>query len=521
MKKQKYNRELIISQILSFNAVCTQCGFVYTYNYLSALTTLKLLSICKNPNLKIFEHEHTCYKKYKHSLTVKACVKCGKEMNKRDSSNICKECRRIEQLTRTCKLCGKTVILSSGRQKFEFCDECWNSGKAFEHKLNNIQSIEQSISDIVYSYKNDLSNLFFDKFFNKIDKTTFDKSIQIKEWRKLQYQKHQDIYIILNKFIQHLTNSYYEFHWSLNTIKSLMICLQNVLNKYDGFVLTESIGQISLETELFGWKNLLKSDLQSVFKSLHNFLCKTCKGKGEFFWIIINKNSQCNYLGSGDVLYKNNTLGELKCSCSKTEAGRLLFKRDSWFGFNNFEQFKLILQNQLLNWFYKHYQSIEILNYIQKITQFSPDMFTWDNSNSVYNTCLNLIDNNTLKNDFIKFIFTLTINNKEFKSIRFNNLDLTNKENFKIFHFMNFCLYYILEDAKHENLDQLIFSSNMYLLILSKTFLLTASKEEFLQKISNWEIAYPDSGFTKEKNESHDRNKNRAPGIYFKQKELN
>ena len=124
-------------------------------------------------------------------------------------------------------------------------------------------------------------------------------------------------------------------------------------------------------------------------------------------------------------------------------------------------------------------------------------MFTWNNLTGYFHTLLNLLCNNKDKNEFIKLIFNLTIN-------------------FKVFHFVNYCLYYMLEDAKSENLDKLIFISETNVLILKKDFLLTCKLEEIMQVLTNWEIAFPDSGLTKDKNESHDRNKNRAPGIYFK-----
>jgi hypothetical protein len=58
--------------------------------------------------------------------------------------------------------------------------------------------------------------------------------------------------------------------------------------------------------------------------------------------------------------------------------------------------------------------------------------------------------------------------------------------------------------------------SNNKSLVLSKKMLETYTKDKLNKLIENVEIAYPENGFTKSKYESHDRNKNRAPGIYFK-----
>jgi hypothetical protein len=98
---------------------------------------------------------------------------------------------------------------------------------------------------------------------------------------------------------------------------------------------------------------------------------------------------------------------------------------------------------------------------------------------------------------------------------RFTELDLTEKNNFKLFHFVNYCLYYILEDAKSEQLDKLIFIADSNILILNKNNLLLGSIEFLTEIIKNWDVSYPEPGFTKKDDTSHDRNKDRAAGIYF------
>jgi hypothetical protein len=116
-------------------------------------------------------------------------------------------------------------------------------------------------------------------------------------------------------------------------------------------------------------------------------------------------------------------------------------------------------------------------------------------------------------------MFNITINHYEGKyNCRFTELDLSDKNNFKIFHFVNYCLYYMYVDAKSENLDKLLFISNKEALILSKNFLENCTIDEIKPIIKNWEIFYPESGFDSKKT-SHDRNKNRAPGIYYKKGE--
>jgi hypothetical protein len=125
--------------------------------------------------------------------------------------------------------------------------------------------------------------------------------------------------------------------------------------------------------------------------------------------------------------------------------------------------------------------------------------------------------NKNIANKLIHYLFYMTIDKEpEQFDTRFAELDLTDKNNFKVFHFVNYCLYYILEDAKSETLDKLIFIADTNVLILNKNDLLNMSFESLNDIIKSWEVAYPEPGFTKKDNISHDRNKDRAPGIFKK-----
>lgn len=518
MKKNVQRRLSLIENILKCNVKCI-CGFTYTEEYLNALTTQKLISISKNPELKIYEHDKDCLKKYKHSLTVKHCIKCGKEISKRKKSGICDECEKKERLTRVCKNCGRTVILSSAREHFEYCESCILLDVGFKNNIKNLMNIEMNIRNIIFNHSYDmLSDLFFNKFFNKVSidkqKFTFDKEFDSFKFRKLKESKTVELYSFINSFINHLIKNYSLNHWTFDTITNLMTCLMNVNNNTPGYVITENKLFYSYKTELYGWNNLLEETFDSVINALLEFKFKGCDGAGEFFWTLINKNVQCNYLGKTDALYIDNTTAEIKSGQTKTKAGRLLFKRDSWFGSNNANNFINNLYDKITAWIDSSI-SAKFIEYIEQIKTISLDKFTWNDLNGFYYTCLNLLETVEAKNSFIRHIFSLTINEHEFET-RFNNLDLTDDKNFKCFHFINYCLYYILVDAKLENLDKLIFISDENSLVLNKEFLLTCELDEFTNLVMDWEISYPESGFTKETNESHDRNKNRAPGIYFK-----
>lgn len=512
MKNNK--RQELINSILSTDATCL-CEFKYSVEYLESLSTNKLLAISKNPTIKIYEHDKQCYKQYKHSLTIKHCVKCNKEISKQKQSNICSECERKEQLTFICKNCGQTFIVESLRKNTDYCNTCISNDILFKNSITEYMNIESDIRNKVFNHFQSLSELFFIKFFNKENKSTY--SIGSAEFKQFKAKQAHKLFDFTNNFINHLIKFYTKNNWDNSIVSKLIFCLNRCLNNTDGYIINANDSNMNFELSLPKWKSLLQNDFNSVITALQEFKFSGCEGSGEFFWTLINTNIQCNYLGKSDALYLDNTVGEIKSAQNKTKAGRLLFKRDSWFGSNDINTFKYAVE-KCINSYILHTQNLtnEFINFAKTIDSLSLDMFTWNNLTGYFHTLLNLLCNNKDKNEFIKLIFNLTINfNFEFKP-RFSDIDLTNKKNFKVFHFVNYCLYYMLEDAKSENLDKLIFISETNVLILKKDFLLTCKLEEIMQVLTNWEIAFPDSGLTKDKNESHDRNKNRAPGIYFK-----
>ena len=519
MNKTKYTRIELINNILNFNISCTICGFKYTYEYLNELSTLKLLNILTDPTSKILKHDSNCIKKYKHLQTIKYCEKCDAEISKTRKSNICKDCEHKERLTRICKHCGTSIILKNGHTSFEYCDDCWSKDIKFEIQSNEFFNADSIVRKCISDSYITLSELFFNKLFNKNNKQTFNKDTV--EYHKLKSEKTNDICNFINNFTNHLVNAYIKYKWNSETISNLISCLTNILFCESGSVITSKRITVEYDKVLPTWKDLLNEQFNNVITCLYEFTFSACEGKGEFFWLLINKDVQCNYLSQADALYYNNTLGEIKCAENKAKAGRLLFKRDSWFGTTDFETWKSLFNNDLQVWQLTNpviANNGKLTNLIKEINTREPDNFTWNNKNGFFYDCSNelkLIDR-SLANMFIKYIFNITINhNKSFKP-RFLELDLTDNKNFKLFHFVNYCLYYMLEDAKSENLDKLIFMSNNKSLVLSKKMLETYTKDKLNKLIENVEIAYPENGFTKSKYESHDRNKNRAPGIYFK-----
>lgn len=518
MKKLDIRQELI-SKIISLDIKCSICGFTFSSNYLNTLHTSTIKAIYKRPEIKIHEHNKNCIKRFNYQSKIKFCTKCNAEMSNRKSSNICDKCLHIEKLTKTCKHCNTTVILTSAKEHFEYCDKCITNDIIFKTKFEEFAFAERGIRTHIYDEIETLSTVFFKKFFNKKNKQTTKENTT--DFYKLKAEKYNDICNIINQFINHLTNAYIKYNWNDSTISKIITCIINTNNsEMPGWQIdsnTYNIESINFEKVLYAWKEFLADDFNNVISVLQEFKFKSCEGTGEFFWIIINKNIQCNFLGIADALYNDNSIGEIKSAKSKTTAGRLLFTRDAWFGVNDFNKFKIYLKNDLHDWQSKN--GINVLNsLINKIDTITPEYFSWNNPTGFYQQCINELKtvNKQLVNCFIKHIFNLTINhNQEFKP-RFLDLDLSEKENFKLFHFVNYCLYYILIDAKSENLNKLIFISENNALVLNINILLNYDKKQVLTLINDWEVSYPKAGFTKTDKTSHDRNKDRAPGIYFK-----
>ena len=242
------------------------------------------------------------------------------------------------------------------------------------------------------------------------------------------------------------------------------------------------------------WKELLQNQFDLVIDCLNTIKIKETSGFGEFLYSIISKDVKCNTNDIDDILYLNNTVGEIKCAVNKQKAGRLLFKRDNYFGFNNASIY-ITEQKKLLTNFVKLYiddiiLSQTLLDIINNANHFE---YSWY---GVYKQIYNILIQNELNKlctFFIKYIFINSVNG--WNPIKFINLDLSNEDTFKIFHIVNYCLYYIQVDAASENIDKLIFIANNELLILSKELLLNGTLDELKIILNHWHIAYPTSRF--------------------------
>lgn len=501
-KKSIEKRNTLINQILLSNNICTICGYTYTKDDLEKYSTIKLKFIIKNISKNIHTHSDKCFKTFKHKLTVKHCIKCNAEIKKSNKSNLCKSCKELEKHTIECPVCQEHVVVKT-KLGFKCCDKCWEESNLFNSNMANFYEVGQNIKYTLFSnkkYMNSFENLIFEKFFNnKL------YSVNDIKWYKLKYKNCSNIYNITNKFLSTLTNAYLKHKWNIKTILNIFKCLHNCYIQLEGFSTNFQEGVFNIEKELYGWKELLSDQLHNVIKMMNEFIINSRSGYGEFFWSIINNNVQCNYLKQSDILYKNNAKGEIKCAESKIKGGRLLFKRDAWFGFNNVNEYKKNIEFKLRQFYLAHNMSSECLN-----TYFNSANINDYSWNNIFKQIFNSLPVH-LKNEFVNYMFTVITNGC--RPYRFNEIDLTNENNFKLFHFVNYCLYYILEDAKNENLDKLIFISNDDILVVNTKMLLNNSTESFNNILSGWNIDFPNPGFTKT-NISHDRNKNRAPGIY-------
>lgn len=513
VNSKKYEeKQNLIQQILAKNFKCSVCDFQYTEDILKYYSIKSLNSILNKGEYRIHEHNLYCLSQYKHNLIYKKCERCGKDIRRSNINTLCKECLMQVKHTHTCLICGNTFTVKSNKQNTVYCDSCFASDKVFEKYNNEYLNKEFEVRNIILRNSKYLYNLFFNKFFNK---DGFDKTSS--EYAKAKLKLFNDLALLLQNFIIHITNAAVKFKWNNDTISNLLICLINCEKEVEHFCINKTVTNFNYKAELTGWSYVLNNiEFHQIIETLNNFSISSKDGKGEFFWSIINKQIICNNKKHADILYSNNSLGEVKSALTSSTAGRLLFKRDNWFGFNDAATYHRKIIEELQMFLYLNKLKFDV-------TKFLPDVHACSYYTG-YKELINYISElkiksktktvNKIINDLIIYIFKLTINfNKQFQ-LRFSELDLTDKNNFKLFHFVNYCLYYILEDAKSESLDKLIFVSNKENLILSKNDLLNLSKEELSIKIKNWEVSYPTPGFTKKDNTSHDRNKDRAPGIY-------
>lgn len=504
--KRYEEKQNLIQQILAKNFKCSVCDFQYTEDILKYYSIKSLNSILNKGECRIHEHNLYCLSQYKHNLIYKKCERCGKDIRRSNINTLCKECLAQVKHTHTCLICGNTFTVKSNKQNTIYCDSCFTSDKVFEKYNNEYLNKEFEVRNIILRNSKHLYNLFFNKFFNK---DGFDKTSS--EYAKTKLKLFNDLALLLQNFIIHITNAAVKFKWNNDTISNLIICLINCEKEVEHFCINKTVTNFNYKDELTGWTYILNDiEFHQIIETLNNFSISSKEGKGEFFWSIINKQIICNNKKYADALYKDNTLGEIKFAETVSTCGRLLFKRDNWFGYNNYDTYYNVVMNNL--------NTFCILNNLKiNLSEFFPTAH-YMSYNTGYSKLIDYVKsiNKNIANKLIHYLFYMTIDKEPQQfDIRFADLDLTDKNNFKLFHFVNYCLYYILEDAKSESLDKLIFVSNKENLILSKNDLLNLSKEELFIKIKNWEVSYPTPGFTKKDNTSHDRNKDRAPGIYI------
>lgn len=364
--------------------------------------------------------------------------------------------------------------------------------------------IFNSFNDI--NIRKDLDDLIFEKFFNR---SNYNGSNI--DWYKLKYENRLEINNIITQLINTITYYSIQYNWTQTIINNIIKCLISCTYDIQGYVIDSNKYNIHLEQELYMWKELLTDQFDLVIECLNTIKIKESNGYGEFLYTIISKDVICNTNDIGDILFEDNSIGEIKCGVNKQKAGRLLFKRDNYFGYNSASLYVTEQKKLLISFVNKYLNDSSLINLINNANHFE---FTWY---GVYKQIYNILKDKQLYNLctlFTKYIFIKSV--KDWNPIKFITMDLSNEDNFKIFHIVNYCLYYILFDAASENISKLIFIGNKDILILTRDLLLNGSLEQLIEILKDWDIAYPTSGLTKKDAQSHDRNKDKAPGIYFK-----
>ena len=518
---KKLQKEQRINNILTQKPKC-DCGYYYTKNDLLLIKNLNYIEHNIKLNIPIFLGNHKlCKINYKHKLTLKKCIKCNTYFSKKDKHDLCKSCRKIEQLTRICPYCGTLVILSNGNQSFKMCDNCWNLDKGFITNESNFIKIKNYISNKIYN-NIFITDLLFNKFYNKKNNISISYLTDSIKWHKFKLEKQFDILKAKEKLISYISLYAINNHFNISLIDKIIFCLVQTQKQIPGYISNtklDNILSINFETELYGWKNILSSSFDSVIKMFNNFILNNTDGKGEFLFSIIRPDVICNYTNSADILFSSNLKGEIKCGNSKAESGRLLIERGNYRGlskFNNKQDYLSDTKNKIFLFLNKHLLlTSELKSLIEKLTI---NDFYWD---AFYMQLFNYLKNinKNIANEFVKYIFKLSINNNiTDEQILLSNYDLTNNEFFKIFHIVNYCQYYYSYDGKSENISYLIFISNKEYLCIPTNKLVTTPMIELIQILKNWNIVLPSSELTKNNENSNDRNKNRAPGIYFYKK---
>lgn len=498
------------------NSICPICNKHISIQDLKNKRRATLELMLKIPAL----HNTNCIKLYKFYQTHKKCTICGTYISKSSKFDECSKCREIKSRTYTCTYCGKQTVLTHRKSEFKHnfvCKECTEKyNPQFTIEFERQERIETEIKQLFQS-KNihvKFTDVIFDKLFNN---TSINKNTDLYAWQKDKLKKTDKIINLYTEFILHIKKYMLKNHsWNIDDLHKFSNCLYRAFKQIDGYFINDFY---SLNSEfsaiLPGWKNKLNEKFDSFIDCLKTFTPSICPGPGEFMLAILHKQVVYNSIGKADILYSNGNLCEIKQGLTANKAGRLLFARENYIGYSKFNEYINALVEYFNNWLKSH--SINYINlneYLPKdINMISPANLTLNNDNNIFNWIINKIDAKCLKQEFMQEIFYFYTKNK-MSNIRFFSEDLTDKENYKVFSIINYCLYYINVDAEDENLNELLFIGNSKILKLTKEFLTNCTFSAAKSVLKDWNISYPESEFTEKNKISHDRNKNRAPGVY-------
>lgn len=287
----------------------------------------------------------------------------------------------------------------------------------------------------------------------------------------------------------------------------------------------------SFDKNLYKWYEDLGNKAERALRILVECIDQnTIKGKGEFLWSCANKNIISNITNHGDILTAKMQLFEMK-SANKDSVGNLMFAKPHYLACkaaNKRAEYMEKLRDIEMSFltshsrvFYKH-DLTNILKEIENIISSfdDEDLYYWtaDRSNGYRYKLLNMYNNisNELANEYVRYIFhEHTLNNFYGKTIA-DDLDLMDKENFKLWHIINYCLYYIEYDAVGENLYGVLFSTNKNMLCITHEFLRNPNIEKMKNELKDFDIVYPKREINKNEDKMNDRMKNRAPGLIFR-----
>jgi hypothetical protein len=246
------------------------------------------------------------------------------------------------------------------------------------------------------------------------------------------------------------------------------------------------------------------------------------KGKGEFAWNLFRDDITINLYGNSDILDKNNHKFEVKCA-TKGSAGNLLFCRANYIGCNSSKHKKEYikkLQDSLINFMEKAIPNNNDFEYVKSIITSCniESKFSWNKSDGIYlNKDIIKKMTNSSFNEYVRYIYCEHTCHNLDNELLLNDIDLMNADNFKLWHFVNYCNYYLNFDAKKEELFGILFISNVECLAITNDVLKNIDYIKFKKEFNNFNITYPGSEITKD-NKTNDRQKNRTITVCCKNK---